>query len=241
MDVFYPDTSFCEGIRLIESLPGESKSTMALEEEELLQEGIQELLKLLACVKNNSNEAEVENCMHLLADSLDDEVDIDAELLVKKQAHLTVLDVMRSYETSHKIQLHTCFVLHRFVELDPRVRSELQRRQAHRDILKMMKHHSDKMCQVIGCKMLSALCTSRSMRSDALDKRAVDFVVSAISYFGEDEEFYIPAFEALTQLLKDDPSAQENFVHMEEKKPPRKKYRIVVETMEKFAKSGKTD
>lgn len=239
MDFLYPDISLCEGFRLLDGL-NEPKFTMALEEEELYQENVKELLKLLRCIKNNSNEAQVEDCMSLLADGMDDEADINPDPFEKTEAHFIVLSVMRDYKTNYKIQLHCCFVLSRLMELNPKVRSELQEKQTQRDILQMMKRHADKMCQVVGCKMLSALCTSTRMRSDALDNGAVDAVLSAMSYFGEDEEFYIPAFEALTQLLKDDPSAQENFINMEEKKS-RKKYRVVVETMEKFAKSGKTE
>ncbi|KAJ7392397.1 hypothetical protein OS493_012059 [Desmophyllum pertusum] len=99
-----------------------------------------------------------------------------------------------------------------------------------------MNRYADKMCQVVGCKMLSALCTTIRTRSDALDNGAVGAVLYAMSHFGEDEEFYIPAFEALTQLLSDDPSAQENFI--KEVKNSRKKYRMVVEIMEKHAKSA---
>lgn len=45
--------------------------------------------------------------------------------------------------------------------------------------------------------MLFVLCIFIGMRSDVLDKCVVDFVVFVISYFGEDEEFYIFVFEVL--------------------------------------------
>lgn len=206
---------------------------MALEDE-LCPENVQELLKLLSCIKNNTNEAQVESCMSLLAEGLDEEEDVDR--LETEQAHCTVQSAMRDYKTSYKIQLHGCYVLYRLMELSPKVRSELQDKHTHRFILKIMNRYADKMCQVVGCKMLSALCTTIRTRSDALDNGAVGAVLYAMSHFGEDEEFYIPAFEALTQLLSDDPSAQENFI--KEVKNSRKKYRMVVEIMEKHAKSG---
>ena len=234
MDLIYPD---CEqSFRLLDSLNG-ANSPMTLEDEPG-QENVQELLKLLSCIKNNSNEAQVESCMSLLADGLDDEeVDVNSDALETNQAHYTVLSAMRHYETNYNIQLHGCYVLSRLMELSPKVRSELQGKNTQRSILEMMERFADKMCQVVGCKLLSALCTSARTRSDALEYGAVDAVLSAMGHFGEDEEFYIPAFEALTQLLSDDPPAQENFINMDVKNA-RKKYRMVVEIMEKHAKSG---
>lgn len=236
MDLIYPD---CEqSFRLLDSLNG-ANSPMALEDEPG-QENVQELLKLLSCIKNNSNEAQVESCMSLLADGLDDEeVDVDPDALETEQAHCTVLTAMRDYKTNYNIQLHGCYVLSRLMELSPKVRSELQEKHTQRFILQMMERFADKMCQVVGCKLLSALCTTARTRSDALDYGAVHAVLSAMNHFGEDEEFYIPAFEALTQLLSDDPSAQENFINMDVKNS-RKKYRMVVEIMERHAKSGES-
>ena len=239
MDLIYPDTSFCEqSLRLQDSssLNG-AKPTMALEDE-LNQENIQELLKLLSYIKNNSNEGQVESCMSLLAEVLDDEeVDVDPEPLEREQAHWTIMSAMQDFNTNCKIQLHGCYALSRLVLLSPTERSELQKKKAQRFILKMMEKHADNMCQVVGCKLLTALCTSSRTKRDALDNGAINTVLSAMSRFGEDEEFYIPAFEALTRLLSDDPSAQTDFISMDVK-DARKKYRMVVEIMEKHAKSG---
>ena len=238
MDLIYPDTSFCEqSFRLLDSLNG-AKPTMALEDE-LTQENIQELLRLLRCIKNNSNEAQVESYMSSLAEVLDDEEipDVDPEPLERERAHRIIMSSMQDFNTSCKIQLHGCYALFKLVLLSPKVRSQLQQKHAQRVILKMMERHADNMCQVVGCKLLSALCTSARTRSDALSNGAIDTVLSAMSRFGEDEEFYIPAFEALTRLLSDDPSAQTDFISMDVK-DARKKYRVVVEIMEKHAKSG---
>ena len=239
MDLIYPDTSFCEqSLRLLDSssLNG-AKPTMALEDE-LNQENIQELLKLLCYIKNNSNEGQVESCMSLLAEVLDDEeVDVEPEPLEREQAHWTIMSAMQDFNTNCKIQLHGCYALSRLVLLSPKERSELQKKKAQRFILKMMEKHADNMCQVVGCKLLTALCTSSRTKRDALDNGAINTVLSAMSRFGEDEEFYIPAFEALTRLLSDDPSAQTDFISMDVK-DARKKYRMVVEIMEKHAKSG---
>ena len=237
MDLIYPDTSFCEqSFRLLDSLNG-AKPTMALEDE-LNQENIQKLLKLLCCIKDHSNEAQVERCMSLLAEVLDDEeLDVDPEPLEREEAYRTIMSAMQDFNTNCKIQLQGCYALSRLVLLSPKVRSQLQEKQAQRFVLKMMERHADSMCQVVGCKLLSALCTSARTKSDALDNGAIDTVLSAMSHFGEDEEFYIPAFEALTQLLADDPSAQTDFISMDVK-DARKKYRMVVEIMEKHAKSG---
>ena len=237
MDLIYPDTSFCEqSLRLLDSLNG-AKPMMALEDE-INQENVQELLKLLRCIKNNSNEAQVESHMSSLAEVLDDE-DVDPEPLEREQleAHRIIMYAMQDFNTSCKIQLHGCYALFRLVLLSPKVRSQLQRKHAQRFILKMMERHVDNMCQVVGCKLLSALCTSASTKRDALSSGAIDTVLSAMSRFGEDEEFYIPAFEALTRLLSDDQSAQTDFISMDVK-DARKKYRMVVEIMEKHAKSG---
>ena len=238
MDLIYPDTSFCEqSLRLLDSLNG-AKTTMALEDE-LTQENIQ-LLKLLCCIKTNSNEAQVESCMSLLAEVLDDEdVDVDPEPLEKEQAHRIIMTAMQDFNSNCKIQLHGCYALSRLVLLSREARSELQKKQAQRFILKMMKRHADNMFQVVGCKLLSALCTSPRTRSDALDNGAIDTVLSAMSHFGEDEEFYNPAFEALTRLLSDDSSVQSDFMSMDVK-DARKKYRMVVEIMEKHSKSGES-
>ena len=239
MDLIYPDTSFCEqSFRLLDSLNG-AKPTMALEDG-LNEENIQELLKLLSCIKDNFNEAQVESCMSLLAEVLDDEdvMDVDPEPLEREQAHRTIMSAMQDFNTNCKIQLHGCYALSRLVLVSPKVKSELQKKHAQRFVLKMMEKHADSMCQVVGCKLLCALCTSARTRSDALDSGAVDTVLSAMSHFGEDEEFYIPAFEALTQLLSDNQSAQTDFLSMDVN-DARKKYRKVVEIMEKHAKSGK--
>lgn len=237
MDLIYPDTSFCDqSSRLLDSLNG-ANSPMALEAELGPENNVQELLKLLRCIKNNSNEAQVESCVSLLADGLDDEVDPDPDVLETEQAHCTVLSAMRDYKTNYNIQLYGCYVLSRLMELSPKVRSELQEKHAQRFILEMMKRFAEKMCQVVGCKLLSALCTSARTRSDALAHKAVEAVLSAMSHFGGNEEFYVPAFEALTQLLSDDPLAQENFINMDVKNA-RKKYRMVVEIMERHSKSG---
>ena len=237
MDLIYPDTSFCEqSIRLLDSFNG-AKPTMALEDE-LTQENIQELLHLLRCIKNNSNEAQVESYMSSIAEVLDDEeIHVDPEPLEREPAHKIIMSAMQDFNTSCKIQLHGCYALFKLVLLSPEVRSQLQQKHTQRVILKMMEKHADNMCQVVGCKLLSALCTSARTRSDALSNGAIDAVLSAMSRFGEDEEFYIPAFEALTLLLSDNPSAQTDFISMDVK-DARKKYRMVVEIMEKHAKSG---
>ncbi|KAJ7392398.1 hypothetical protein OS493_012060 [Desmophyllum pertusum] len=98
MDLIYPDTSFCESsFSLLDSLNG--AKSMALEDE-LCPENVQELLKLLSCIKNNTNEAQVESCMSLLAEGLDEEEDVDR--LETEQAHCTVQSAMRDYKTSYK-------------------------------------------------------------------------------------------------------------------------------------------
>ena len=67
----------------------------------------------------------------------------------------------------------------------------------------------------------------------------MDSVLYAISQFGEEEEFYIPAFKALTGLLADDAELQEKFMNKDVKNSRKKAYRMVVEIMEKHPKSGK--
>ena len=240
MDLIYPDaTSFCDSFRLLESLNGAgARSTMALEDEPF-QENVQELLRLLSAIKSNSAETHVESSMRMLADTFDDEADIVVEALERVEAHSTVLCAIQQHFRNFKIQLHGCYVLLRLIELSSKIKSELQGKpDALRFILKVMSKYADKTCQVVGCKIISALCTSASTRRDVLSKGAVDSVLYAMSQFGEDEEFYIPAFEALTRLLADDLEVQENFMNIDVKNSRKKSYRMIVDIMEKHAKSG---
>lgn len=246
MDLIYPDASFCDSFRLLESLNGTGAiSTMALGDESF-QENVQELLKILSAIKSNSTEEQVESYLSLLADSFDEETDIDAiaEALETVHAHTTVLPAVLSAMQHHfrnfKIQLHGSYVLLRLVELSPKIKSVLQGKpDAQKFILKIMAKYADKTCQVVGCKIIFALCTSPETRRDVISKGAVDSVLYAMSQFGEDEEFYIPAFEALTRLLEDDPKVQENFMNIDVKNSRKKSYRMVVEIMEKHPRSGK--
>lgn len=242
MDLIYPDASFCDSFRLLESLNGTGAiSTMALGDESF-QENVQELLKILSAIKSNSTEEQVESYLSLLADSFDEEADIDAiaEALETVHAHTTVLSAMQHHFRNFKIQLHGSYVLLRLVELSPKIKSVLQGKpDAQKFILKIMAKYADKTCQVVGCKIIFALCTSPETRRDVISKEAVDSVLYAMSQFGEDEEFYIPAFEALTRLLEDDPKVQENFMNIDVKNSRKKSYRMVVEIMEKHPRSGK--
>lgn len=240
MDLIYPDaTSFCENFRLLETFNGSGATTTMALEDESFQESVKELLKLLSAIKSNSTETEIEDFMSLLANSLDDEVDVVAEALERNQAYTTVLSAMHHHFRNFKIQLHGCYVLLRFIELSPKIKSELQGKpEALKVILKIMSKYADKTCQVVGCKIISALCTCARTRRDAVSMGAVDSVLYAISQFGEEEEFYIPAFKALTGLLADDAELQEKFMNKDVKNSRKKAYRMVVEIMEKHPKSG---
>lgn len=231
MDLIYPV--------LLESLNGAgAKSTMVLEDE-LFKENVEELLKLLSAIKSNSNETQVEKCMSSLADSFDDEVDVVVEAMESVEAHSTILSAMQHHFRNFKIQWHGSYMLLRLIELSPKTKSELQEQpEAQRFILRIMAKYADRTCQVVGCKIISALCTSARTRKEALSMGAVDSVLYAMTQFGEDEDLYIPAFEALTRLLADDPNVQKKFMTMDVKNSRKKAYPMVVEIMEKHSKSG---
>lgn len=235
-DLLYPDAT----IKLLESLNDcSTKSATSLEDETLNEDG-QELLQLLSAIGSNSNETQIENFLSVLADSFDNEGDIVVDALEKVQAHCTVLSAMQQHPRNFKIHFHGLYVLLRLIELSPRAKSYLQGQpEAQRYISKVMARYADRTCQVVGCKIISALRTSSRTRGDAVSKGAVDSVLYAISQFGEEEELYIPAFEALTHLLEDDPKVQEKFMNMDVKNSRKKAYRMVVEIMEKHKQSGK--
>lgn len=234
-NLIYPDATF----RLLESFNGSgAKSTMAVEDE-TLHESVQESLQLLSAIESNSTEKQIETYMSSLADSFDDQVDVVVEALERAEAHRTVFSAMQQHFRNFKIQFHGSYVLLRLIELSPRTKLHLQGQpEAQRYILKIMARYADRTCQVVGCKIISALCTSSRTRGDAVSKGAVDSVLYAMSQFGEDEELYVPAFEALRGLLADDLKAQEKFMTMDVKNSRKKAYRMVVEIMEKHKRSG---
>lgn len=235
MDLIYPNAT----TRLCDSLNSPSaKSTMALEEESF-QEDVPRLCKLFTDLNNNSTETQVENLMSSLADSFDDEVDAVMDALEEVHALSTVVSAMQHHFHNFKIQLRGCYVLLRLIEVSPKVKSELLgQSEAQRFILKVMAKYADRTCQALGCKIISALCTSAEARPDALLKGALASVLYAMSQFGEDDELYIPAFDALTRLLADDPKEQEKFMSMDVKNSRKNAYRMVVEIIEKYQKSG---
>ena len=215
-----------------------ARSKMALGDESF-RENVQELLKLLSAIRSHPTETEVGEYMSLLADSFDDEVDVVVEALETGQALATVLSAMRHHFRNFKIQLHGCYVLLRLVELSPKIVSEFQGKPEDlKFLLQIMSKYADKTCQVVGCKIISNLCTSARTRRDAVSNGAVGSVLYAISQFGEEEEFYIPAFEALTCLLADDLQVQESFIDMDVTNSRKKAYRMLVDIMEKYKKSG---
>lgn len=220
-----------------------ARSSMALGDESF-RENVQELLKLLSAIRRHSTESQVEEYMSqlrsLLADSFDDEVDVVVEALETGQALATVLSAMKLHFRNFKIQLHGCYVLLRLVELSPRIKGEFQGKPDDlKFLLQIMSKYADKTCQVVGCKIISNLCTSTRTRRDAVSNGAVGSVLYAISQFGEEEEFYIPAFEALTCLLADDLKVKENFMNMDVQNSRKKAYRMLVDIMEKYTNSGK--
>ena len=220
-----------------------ARSSMALGDESF-RENVQELLKLLSAIRRHSTESQVEAYMSqlrsLLADSFDDEVDVVVEALETGEALATVLSAMKLHFRNFKIQLHGCYVLLRLVELSPRIKGEFQGKPDDlKFLLQIMSKNADKTCQVVGCKIISNLCTSTRTRRDAVSNGAVGSVLYAISQFGEEEEFYIPAFEALTCLLADDLKVKENFMNMDVQNSRKKAYRMFVDIMEKYTNSGK--
>lgn len=236
-DLLYPDATLK---LLADSLNDcNTKSATSLEDETLNENG-QELLQLLSAIGSNSTEMQTEHFLSVLADSLDNEGDLIVDALERVQAHCTVLSAMQQHSRNFKIQFHGFYVLLRLIELSPRAKSYLQgQEEAQRYILKVMARYADRTCQAVGCKIISALHTSSRNRGYAVSKGAVDSVLYAISQFGEEEELYIPAFEALTRLLEDDPKVQEKFMNMDVKNSRKKAYRMVVEIMEKHKQSGK--
>ena len=236
-DLLYPDATlklFAESLN-----DCNARSATSLEDETLTENG-QELLRLLSAIGSNSTETQIEHFLSVLADRFANEGDINVDALERVEAYRTVLSAMQQHSRNFKIQFHGFYVLLRLIELSPKAKSYLQgQEEAQRYILKVMARYADKKCQADGCKIISALHTSSRNRGDAVSKAAVDSVLYAISQFGEEEEFYIPAFEALTRLLEDDPKVQEKFMNMDVKNSRKKAYRMVVEIMEKHKQSGK--
>ena len=235
MDFLYPDSRFCKSFSLLDSLEG-IRPSMAVDP---ARDALQELLQLLATIKHNFNEAQVECCMKELADNLDNDVDVCTESLETEEAQATVISAMKKNFRNRQIQQHGCYVLSRLVELSPIVKSKLREQQFGGFILKVMKNFPDDICtQVLSCKIIAALCNSTRIRRDVLQCKAVDTVLCAISKFGRNEEdCYLPAFEALIQLLTDEPHAQHEFMNSENSK---KYYRLLVEIMERNMHSGES-
>ncbi|KAJ7375760.1 hypothetical protein OS493_039046, partial [Desmophyllum pertusum] len=155
---------------------------MALEDE-LCPENVQELLKLLSCIKNNTNEAQVESCMSLLAEGLDEEEDVDR--LETERAHCTVQSAMRDYKTSYKNSTTRLLcALQTPGALVRKTRSDALDNGAVGAVLYAMSHFGeDEEFLYSGVRSFNAITVRRSVGAGELYKRG-EKIHEKISYGG---------------------------------------------------------